>query len=331
MKKMFLCSLFLFLFIRVGYGGDSKTTALDAIVGPVTTDLLYIVDDPSGSAASKKITLGNLFNVSSHFDTSGNVIDFGLTTNADAGDSDIQSIGKLEFFDVGLYIDGSVDGVLGISSDGTLSLTSSDWSVSTTGVMTNMGNITSDGTIEGATFTASSAIQGATSLWYRAVHMNALNVATGASGATWTAPSANTLGGYQLNAVGEILYTGDSVTSMWDGASDLIVNVTWEVNEAASADGTVDLQLICYYKGDHDTATKSQTLEEAHTITGNKAQYTRHVTSFTIDYDAVDNIVEIADKISFVLNLETDTSECDNIIINTIMFKYKTKKMNPEV
>jgi len=45
-----------------------------------------------------------------------------------------------------------------------------------------------------------------------------------------------------------------------------------------------------------------------------------------IDWDAVDNIVEVGDKMSFILNLETDTSECDDIIINTIMFRYKTPK-----
>ena len=63
--------------------------------------------------------------------------DFDLTADADAGDFDIKSIDELEFYDTGLVIDGGTDGVLAISSDGTLALNSADWDISTTGVITN--------------------------------------------------------------------------------------------------------------------------------------------------------------------------------------------------
>lgn len=39
---------------------DSKLTALTAMTTPVTTDILYIVDDPGGTPLSQKITWGNL-------------------------------------------------------------------------------------------------------------------------------------------------------------------------------------------------------------------------------------------------------------------------------
>ena len=178
---------------------------------------------------------------------------------------------------------------------------------------------------------ANTYIRGATSLWWVARSAPTVNAATGASGATLVVPNANSLGGYQLNAVGEQIYFSKSIESIWDGASDLEFKVTWEVNEAASSDGTVDLQLICYYKGDHETVNKTQTLEVAHTITGNKAQYTRHTTTFTVNWDETDNVVEAADKMSFILNLETDTSECDDVIINIIMFRFKTNKIRTEV
>lgn len=185
--------------------------------------------------------------------------------------------------------------------------------------------------VTNSVMTYGGVFRGATSVWYRATFVGALKAAAGGSGATWTAPDANTLGGYRLDAAGEKLYFSESITAMYDGATDLEFKVTWEVNEVAASDGTVDLQLVCYYKGHYDTVNKTQTLEVAHTITGNKAQYTRHVTTFTIDWDATDNIVEVADKMAFILNLETDTSECDDIIINATMFRYKTAKMNPEV
>lgn len=48
---------------------DQKLTALTAMTSPTTDDLLYIVDDPSGTPASRKITLANLLGA-----TSGSVV-----------------------------------------------------------------------------------------------------------------------------------------------------------------------------------------------------------------------------------------------------------------
>jgi hypothetical protein len=50
------------------------------------------------------------------------VEDFALTSDADAGDFDIDSLDRLEFLDAGLYIDGGTDGTMVISSDGTLTI-----------------------------------------------------------------------------------------------------------------------------------------------------------------------------------------------------------------
>lgn len=63
--------------------------------------------------------------------------DFALNTDADAGDYDITSLDKLEFYDSGLYIDGGADGVLSLSSDGTFAIDTADWDISTTGTITN--------------------------------------------------------------------------------------------------------------------------------------------------------------------------------------------------
>jgi hypothetical protein len=40
---------------------DKKVTQLTALTAPANTDLLLIVDDPSGSPVSKKIELGDVF------------------------------------------------------------------------------------------------------------------------------------------------------------------------------------------------------------------------------------------------------------------------------
>lgn len=65
-----------------------------------------------------------------------------LALGADANDVDTTSWGKMEGFDAGLYLDWDADGVIDLTSDGTLELHSNDWDIDTTGIMTNMGAIT---------------------------------------------------------------------------------------------------------------------------------------------------------------------------------------------
>ena len=103
-------------------------------------------------------------------------------------------------------------------------------------------------------------------VWWHEHDLFATSLSQGASGATETAPDANTLGGWQLNAAGETLYYGAHMEVDWGAASDVEVNIWFEVNvdNTAGAGGdTVDLQLVVRYKGEGDTAIKSQTLENA--------------------------------------------------------------------
>lgn len=184
----------------------------------------------------------------------------------------------------------------------------------------NTVSMDSDGSID--YFTA----DGTSSLYWHEYNLPASSASTGPSGGTYVVPSANSQGGYQLDAVGEQLHFQTHIEPNWDGATDLKFEAYWQVNEASSADGTVDLKIILYYSGDHEATLKTQTVEVAHTITGNKAQYTLHETSFTIDWDLVDNVFQAGDVIGIILNLETDTSECDDIIVNYGEFKYRTTK-----
>lgn len=184
------------------------------------------------------------------------------------------------------------------------------------GTLTDQFKITAEGDFEGVT-----------SKWWSCNYISMLEVAAGGSGATWTAPDADIVGGYQLNADTEYLYFTVRVCPNWDGASDLRVGLRFEVNVdntgGADAD-TVDFQLICYYKGATDIASKTQTLEEPTTV-GKSAQYKAFDVVFTIDHDiGGGNDVDISDVISFRLNLETDTSEVDDVIANFAAFAFKT-------
>lgn len=177
-----------------------------------------------------------------------------------------------------------------------------------------------------------SVIRGTSSLWWCCKYIDAFSVSPGLSGATLVPPDRDTLGGYQLNAATEYLYFNGRVCSNWDGATDLIVTVTWEVNvdnSAGNVTDTVDLKLLAYYKGNTDTENKKQEIEIATTV-GQAARYKQFTTTFTIDYDLALSIVDVGDTFSFTLNLETDTSEVDDVIVNFCTFSYRTAKMGVE-
>ena len=176
--------------------------------------------------------------------------------------------------------------------------------------------------------TAASHYQTATSIYRRYYHVPLSAINPGASGATWTPATANNLSGWQLNAAGELLYFGSDVHADWDGASDITVEISFALLSAGSAGDTVDLRLQCFYAGTGDTATKTQTIEVPTTTDG--TQYKIYKATFTIDYDAVSNVVDARDKFSFILNLETDTSEIDNILVTNGSYYYNTKHVGIE-
>ena len=169
--------------------------------------------------------------------------------------------------------------------------------------------------------------------WWHEHDLSVSSLSKGASGATEVVADANTLGGWQLNAVGELVNFGAHMEDIWDAVSDLQINVWFEVNVdntgGADAD-TVDLKIVARYKGDGETVIKTQTVEVATTV-GKSARYKQFKATVAIDYVAGGNVIDALDVFSFVMNLETDTSEVDDIIVNLVELRYETKKPALEV
>jgi hypothetical protein len=154
----------------------------------------------------------------------------------------------------------------------------------------------------------------------------------GASGATWVVADANSTGGWRLTNAAWLLRGQAEILGDWDAASDLTVKVNWYVNvnnTGGLVTDTVDLKLVVRYEGIGDVAVKTQTLEVA-TVVGQSAQYKQFETIFTINYDETSNVVDLHDIISFNLNLETDTSEVDDVVISGLEFYYKTTHIGLE-
>jgi len=176
------------------------------------------------------------------------------------------------------------------------------------------------------------ALRSNEAVWWHEYFIAASQLSPGNSGAAWIDPDGN-LGGYQLDNQSEYLIYQSHVEPDWDGASDLKFELYFEVNVdntgGADAD-TVDLKLLVNYKQEGETAVKQQIIEVPVTV-GKSPQFKQFKAEFTIDWDYADNVVEAADIFVFRLNLETDTSEVDDIIINYAEFKYHTKYPAPEI
>jgi hypothetical protein len=77
-----------------------------------------------------------------------------------------------------------------------------------------------------------------------------------------------------------------------------------------------------------DSVVKTQTLADVVTVTTG-TQYKMYKATFTVPWDAVADI-EVGDRLSFVLNLETDTSEIDNILVMNGSIVYNTAHVGIE-
>jgi hypothetical protein len=171
-------------------------------------------------------------------------------------------------------------------------------------------------------------IRASTSIYRRYYHLNIAGIAPGSSGATWTEAGANNLAGWQLNSATELLNFDSDVHSDWDGTSDFTVEIYFQLLSAGSNGDTVDLKLITYYMAVGDSIVKTQTLADVVTTTDG-TQYKMYKATFTVPWDAA-NDIETGDRLSFTLNLETDTSEIDNILVANGSIVYSTTHIGIE-
>jgi hypothetical protein len=115
--------------------GANYTLTLPQVTDTVSALGQTVEGDELGTGLKDSITNGN----TAHGWGDHSTKDFAdvLGVDPDGNDVDQTSLGKLEFFDAGLFLDADADGVMLISSDGTLELASNDWDISTTGTITN--------------------------------------------------------------------------------------------------------------------------------------------------------------------------------------------------
>jgi hypothetical protein len=134
-----------------------------------------------------------------------------------------------------------------------------------------------------------------------------------------------------LNADTEILQTKVDIHSDWDGASDPVLEVRFQINAASIPDDTVDLKVVAYYMGVGEAVTKTQTVTVSTNVGdgGIKADNTAFQVEIPLAWDEAGNNIEAGDCIAVNINLE-DTSEVDDVTINAVTYYYNTTHVGIE-
>ena len=153
-------------------------------------------------------------------------------------------------------------------------------------------------------------------------NLSAFSASPGASGATVVGSNVSTLGGYRLDGIGEYLYFTTHIEADWDGATDALLEIAFEVNmdnTLGLITDTVEISVECYHKLEGDMGCTVVSLEGS-TIVGQSSQHELFLMDVYID--ALD--MGINQLLAIRLNLNTVLSEVDNIILNYIEIKYQT-------
>ena len=225
-------------------------------------------------------------------------------------------------------IDGTANQVTVTNAAGTITL-STPQDIAATSSPT-FKDITLTGDVDAVDFTADNYFRSNTSKYVRLHHVGLYGASPGASGATFVPPDVNRTGGWQLDTDTEYVYGESVIHGDWDGATDPFIQVHFTINTAgANAADTCDWVVEFYYKGDGEDECKRQTVEGAKTV-GTASQYTQFSIDIPLNWDLVDNVLQEDDTIGVRFNLETDTSEVDDVTITNVSFQYKTSHLGME-
>jgi hypothetical protein len=162
--------------------------------------------------------------------------------------------------------------------------------------------------------------------YWHEYNMPAIELSPGASGATLIVTNASSLGGYQLNAIGEYLYFMTHVEDDWDGITDGELEIYFEVNDDNSGGLITDevvLTIEAYHKLEGEQTNTVETLTLT-TVVGQSQQHDLFIVEVVVPN------LRSMEALAFRINLNTILSEVDDIIVNYVEFKYKAFTSAPE-
>ena len=170
-----------------------------------------------------------------------------------------------------------------------------------------------------ASFIRTNPVTGGGGYWHE-YPIGAIELSPGASGATQIAPNASSLGGYQFNAINEYLYFNSHVDHDWDGLSDGLFEIFFEVNDdntGGLVTDTVKFQLEVWHKVEGDLVNTVYSLS-GNTVVGQSQQHE------LFEQEIIVGNLRERDVLAFRINLNTIQSQVTDVIVNYVEFKYPT-------
>jgi hypothetical protein len=150
--------------------------------------------------------------------------------------------------------------------------------------------------------------------------LGAIELSPGASGATLIVPNISSLGGYRLDNITETLFYTIHIEDDWDGLSDAIFEISFEVNvdnTGGLVTDTVKLQLEVWHKIPGELTNTVFSLQ-GNTVVGQADQHQLFIQNITVGNLRYDEVI------AFRVNLNTIQSQVTSVIINMVEFKYPT-------
>lgn len=159
--------------------------------------------------------------------------------------------------------------------------------------------------------------------------INLLSSDPGASGATYTDPTANYLGGMRLNAPTDILQSSQLILADWDSSQNPVFQArVTNMVAGVAGDDVMKFSFTLYYAQAGIPGIRTQTFTAEGTV-GALPQYTMLEFERIIPLDVVDNPVYPGDNIYATLNLTAD-SDIDDVLVNSASFFYATTHVGLE-
>jgi len=178
---------------------------------------------------------------------------------------------------------------------------------------------------------SSGVIRSATNSYYHFFAMNLASANPGASGATYRLPTADHLGGQELDAVGDTLVGCFPLQGDYQVGTNpvLLACVTNMVdNTTGDPADVIEFEFNLWYKRDGDTACRTQSFNASVTV-GQMEQYYQLHLHKEVDQGTAPNDLKVGDIVYYSVNL-TAGSDISEVMINGAGVYYPINRLGVE-
>lgn len=152
-----------------------------------------------------------------------------------------------------------------------------------------------------------------------------------ANAPTQVLPAAPSVGGWLMGNNLVNLYGNSHVFDDWDGVSNPWIEMTGECRKDNSGGADTDftrVDLTFKYKKAGDVGYKMQGSYTPF-VFGKSIIGASLTEKIELDFDKADNVLTVGCDVVFYFNVNTTASDINDFMVNELIFRYNTAKINP--